>query len=102
MAKNANVAEDENVVKSNDNNQKKVDSQKKVDKQKKDKPKKDKKPGLFRRLKDAWGELKKVTWPSFSIVVKKTGVVLLVVILFTIVLFGIDFGLGKLFSLFIG
>ena len=84
MAKNTKVAEEKNQIEQNKKEQKKVDKQKKVKKENKDK-----KPGLFRRLRDAWGELKKVTWPSFATVVKKTGVVLLVVVIFTVVLFGI-------------
>ena len=70
--------------------------------QKQKKQKKEKKPGLFKKLREAWGELKKTTWPTFGNVVKKTGVVILVVFLFTLVLFGIDFGLGKLYQLFMG
>ena len=64
------------------------------------KAKKEKKPGLFKKLKEAWSELKKVTWPTFSNVVKKTGVVILVVLIFTVVLFGIDYLLGLLYNLF--
>ena len=77
--------------------------QKKQEKLKNQKAKKDKserKPGLFKKLKDAWLELKKVTWPTFATVVKKTGVVILVVVLFTIVLFGIDYALGLLYKVF--
>lgn len=78
------------------------EKQKRIEKEKKqkriEKEKKEKK-GLFKRLREAWGELKKTTWPTFSQVVKKTGVVLLVVVLFTIVLFGIDYGLGALYRL---
>lgn len=58
-----------------------------VDKNKK----KDKKPNkLVKSLKDTGNELKKVTWPSFKEVVKQTGVVLVVVLVFAVVLFGID------------
>jgi len=64
------------------------------------KEKKEKKPGLFKKLKEAWSELKKVTWPSFSSVVKKTGIVILVVVIFTVVLFGIDYLLGLLYNVF--
>lgn len=74
----------------------KTKKDKKIDK----KPKKEKKPGLFKKIKDSVGELKKVTWASFGTVVKKTGVVLLVVLIFTVVLFAMDFGLGELFKLF--
>lgn len=65
--------------------------------------KKDKKPGLFKRmgakLKDIFSELKKVSWPEFSKVVKQTGVVLVVVIAFLIVITAFDFGLMKLLGL---
>lgn len=65
--------------------------------------KKDKKPGLFRRigarLKDTFSELKKVIWPSFPKVVKQTGVVLAVVVIFLIVITAFDFGLLHLLEL---
>ena len=46
-----------------------------------------------------WSELKKVTWPGFSKVVKQTGIVLGVVLVFLVVLTGIDYGLLKLLDL---
>ena len=52
------------------------------------------------KTKETVSELKKVSWPSFGTVVKKTGVVLTVVVIFTIVLFGFDFVLGLLYDLF--
>ena len=62
--------------------------------------KKDKKPSkLGKRFKETTSELKKVTWPSFFDVVKKTGVVLAVVLIFAVVLFGIDRLLAWLFDL---
>ena len=64
------------------------------------KEKKEKKPGLFRKLKDAWLELKKVTWPSFATVVKKTGIVIVVLLIFTVVVFGIDSLLRLLYNVF--
>ena len=45
-------------------------------------------------------ELKKVTWPNFKTVVKSTGVIIAVVLVFTVVLFGIETVLGLLFDLF--
>lgn len=62
--------------------------------------KKEKKPGLGKRLKETVSELKKVSWPSFGTVVKKTGIVLAVVLFFTVVLFGFDYVLGLLYNLF--
>ncbi len=65
--------------------------------------KKDKKPGIFKRigarLKDTFSELKKVIWPSFPKVVKQTGVVLAVVVIFLIVITAFDFGLLHLLEL---
>ncbi len=66
-------------------------------KSKKDKPKE--KGKLKRKAKETLSELKKVTWPTFGEVCKKTGVVLVVVLVFAVVIFGMDFGLGKLMSL---
>ena len=100
MAKNEVVdTEAKTLTKKEIKEQKKQEKLKQKAKQEK-KDKKEKKPGLFRKLKDAWGELKKVTWPSFGSVVKKTGVVILVVLIFTVVLFGIDYLLGLLYNLF--
>ncbi len=71
-------------------------------KQKVKKAPKEKKPGLFKRLKEAWSELKKTTKPTLGDVVKKTSIVIFVVILFTVVLFGIDFLLGLLYTVLMG
>lgn len=72
----------------------------KVDKKKK--PKKVKKEGkLLKKLKETGSELKKVSWPSFVEVLKKTGIVLAVVLFFGLILFGIDFGLSKLFGVLV-
>ena len=75
--------------------QKRIEKEKKL--KKAEKEKKEKK-GLFKKLREAWGELKKTTWPTFVQVVKKTGIVLLVVLIFTVVLFLIDYGLGALYN----
>lgn len=65
--------------------------------------KKDGKPGFFKRIglkiKDVFSELKKVSWPTFSKVVKQTGVVLVVVIVFLVVITAFDFGLMQLLGL---
>ncbi len=55
---------------------------------KKDKVKKPNK--MVKSLKDTGNELKKVSWPKFGQVVKQTGIVLVVVFVFTIILFGFD------------
>ena len=48
---------------------------------------KNKKPS---KVKAAFSELKKVTWPSFGSVVKKTIVVLCVTLFFLVIVFGFD------------
>ena len=42
------------------------------------------------RAKETIGELKKVTWPSFSKTMKQTGMVLSLVLIFGVVVLGID------------
>ncbi len=63
-----------------------------------------KKPNFFVRA-GSWiktkfsgmvSELKKVTWPNFSKVLKQTGIVLVVVLFFLVVVTAIDFGLTEL------
>lgn len=71
-------------------------------KQNKNAKKKEKKPKekkLARKAKETVSELKKVTWPGFGEVCKKTGVVLAVVLIFALVLFGLDTLFGYLFGL---
>ena len=55
---------------------------------------KNKKPNWFRRvgakLKETFSEIKKVTWPSFTTVLKTTGVVLVIVLAFLVVVTGVD------------
>lgn len=72
---------------------------------KKDKKMKDKKPNIFKRLgkrfKETNSELKKVSWPTFGKVVKQTGIVIAIVLIFAVVLLGIDKLLELLFGLLI-
>ena len=53
-----------------------------------------KRPNLFKRLGSffvkSWSELKKVSWPSAKTVLKNTGIVLLVVLFFGVIIFGFD------------
>ena len=42
------------------------------------------------RAKETIGELKKVTWPTFSKTMKQTGMVLSLVLIFGVVVLGID------------
>jgi len=73
----------------------------KVEKTKK-KAKKDKNPSkVGKMLKETGSELKKVTWPTFKETVKRTGVVLAVVIFFGVVLLAFDFCLSVLYKLLI-
>ena len=66
------------------------------------KPKSDK-PNIFVRawkaivrfFKDLRGETKKIVWPDGKTVLKSTGVVLAVVVVFTVVIWLIDLGLSK-------
>ena len=82
--------------------EKKQESKKeKQDKNSKKKPQKEK-GKLKRKAKETISEIKKVTWPTFGEVCKKTGVVLVVVLIFAVVVFGLDMGLGSLMGLLRG
>ncbi len=60
-------------------------------KQKKDKKKNKNKPNkIAQSTRETASELKKVTWPSFKNVVKDTSIVIAFVIVFAVILFGID------------
>lgn len=66
------------------------------------KEKKTKENKLGKKTREISSELKKVTWPSFKEVLKKTGVVLAVVAIFAVVIFGIDMLLTLLRNLLVG
>ena len=59
-----------------------------------------KRPNLFKRLGaffvKSWSELKKVSWPSFKTVLKNTGIVLLVVLFFAVIISVADIILSNL------
>lgn len=74
----------------------------KAKKLKKEQDEKSGKVPLGRRIKETGSELKKVSWPSFKEVVKKTGVVMAVVIFFAVALVAFDWLLSLLYNLFIG
>lgn len=61
---------------------------------------KDKKPNIFvrmgRKLKETFSELKRVTWPSFGKALKATGVVLAIVLVFTVIVTGVNYGFSEL------
>lgn len=67
------------------------------------KEKKPKEPGKVRRwFKDFFSELKKVTWPKFTEVVKQTGIVLLVTVIFLLVMMLFDTLFGYMYRFLIG
>ena len=90
------MKKDKNVAKGDFVDAEQTTKQKEVKKEKR----KDKKPGFFKRIgmkaKDIFSELKKVNWPTFAKVVKKTGVVLAVVLVFLVVIFAFDSALLEL------
>ena len=70
------------------------------------KVKKNNKPNIFKRMwgkmKEIFSELKKVTWPSFSTVVKQLGCVLGIVLVVLVIIMAMDFGLQELLKLMRG
>ena len=96
VKKEANLTEEKVVDTKATKSEVKNKENKKVNKSKKSKADK---RGLGKRIKETTSELKKVSWPTFGKVVKSTLVVLVVVIFFTIVLFGIDYLLKFPFDL---
>ncbi len=75
----------------------------KDDKSKKKNKKKEKKGSkIAKKTKETVSELKKVTWPSFGDVAKKTGVVVAFVLIFGLLIFGVDALLGLLVKLLVG
>ena len=64
---------------------------------------KNKKPNWFRRVgakfKETFSELKRVTWPSFTTVLKTTGLVLVIVLVFLLIIAGVDALLNVLLGL---
>lgn len=61
---------------------------------------KNKKPNVFARmgkkLKETFAELKRVSWPSFGKALKATGVVLSIVLVFVLIVTGVNYGLSEL------
>ena len=80
---------------SKDNNQNNQNNKKKDKKKKKEGSK------LVKKSKETVSELKKVTWPSFGEVVKRTGIVIAFVLLFGLFLFGVNTLLGWLVGLLV-
>ena len=67
------------------------------------KSKKGNKPNIFVRawgkIREVFSELKKVTWPSFSTVIKQLGCVLAIVVTVLVIIMLMDFGLQALLTL---
>ena len=81
-----------------------TESQEKVDvkvtkQQKKQKKEKASATPKKSRIKETFGELKKVTWPSFGKTMKQTGMVLSVVLIFGVLVLGIDLLVGEIIKL---
>ncbi len=64
---------------------------------------KNKKPNIFvrmgRRLKETFSELKRVTWPTIPKALKATGVVIVIVLIFTIIVTCVNVGFTELLEL---
>jgi|AntRauTorcE11897_2_1112592.scaffolds.fasta_scaffold00001_443 preprotein translocase SecE subunit len=60
-----------------------------------------KQPAVKNKIKEVGSELKKVSYPTLGKTVQQTGVVISVVLIFTLVLFGIDRLLSFLYELLV-
>ena len=70
-------------------------------KKKKEADEKSGKLTIGQRIKETGSELKKISWPTFGQTMKKTGVVIAVVLFFAVVLFAFDYVLSLLQGLII-
>lgn len=68
----------------------------------KKKAKKDNSNSIGKKIKGTASELKKVTWPKFSEVLKQTGVVLAFVAITVVLLLGVNSLLSWIFNLLVG
>ncbi len=93
----------EGVVSKDDKKQDKKSKDNKNDKndKKKNKQKKERKGGIGKKTKETISELKKVTWPSFGEVVKKTGIVIAFVLIFGLFIYGVNTLLAWLVGLLV-
>lgn len=57
---------------------------------------------IGRKFKEVGSELKKVTWPKFDTVAKQTGIVLVVVLAFFLVILAFDSLMAYLLQLLVG
>lgn len=81
---------------------KEVKDKKEQNKKNKKKANAPEKKTLGQKIRAIFSELKKVTWPTFREACKQTGIVLLIVIIFSLVLLGFNLLLGWLFGLIVG
>lgn len=68
----------------------KEEKNKKIDNKVKAKKKEKKQSKIAKTTKETVSELKKVTWPTFGEVVKKTGVVIAFVVIFGLFIYGVN------------
>ena len=92
------------MSKSNDKELERNLSDKKAAESKKGKPvDKNKKPNIFvrmgKKLKETFSELKRVTWPGWGKALKATGVVLVIVLIFTVAVTLVNVGFTELLKL---
>ena len=84
-------------------NEKELDAKKDKSTKKAAKKDKNKKPNIFvrmgRRIKETFSELKRVSWPSFGKALKATGVVLAIVLIFLVLVTGVNYGFSELLKL---
>ena len=90
------VVQDTKADKKEDNKSKDKEKDKK-----KSKKKEKKNGGLGKKTRETMSELKKVTWPTFGEVVKKTGIVIAFVVLFGLFFYGVNALLGWLVTLLV-
>ena len=98
------MKEDKKLTASAVNANSKAEGIKAAEEKKKKKEKKG--PGFFakigKKIKEVWSELKLVSWPTFPKVVKQTGVVLLVVLIFLVLIALFDWPLSLLLKAIAG
>ena len=71
----------------------------KIKRKEKRKERKKDKVKFTQKIRDLFAELKRVKWPTLPHALKQTGVVLGMVLVFSVILFGINYGLAELFNL---
>ena len=55
--------------------------------------------GIIQFFKDYWSEIKKVSWPTWEELMKHTGMVIVVIVVFAAVTTLIDFGMKSAFEM---